>query len=64
MTLKVGDIVRLRSGGPMMTVERPATLLNREVFCSWFQYSGDVYYPLNYGSFPPGALHVLPDGEA
>jgi uncharacterized protein YodC (DUF2158 family) len=33
--LKVGDVVRLKSGGPVMTVS--ATAMNgRQLICAWF----------------------------
>lgn len=39
-TIKVGDVVQLRSGGSAMTV---AEISNR-VLCVWFEYSrGDMF---------------------
>ncbi|UKK92054.1 DUF2158 domain-containing protein [Brucella pseudogrignonensis] len=35
MSFKVGDTVRLKSGGPLMTVERINE--NKSVTCIWFQ---------------------------
>jgi uncharacterized protein YodC (DUF2158 family) len=57
MTFKTGDIVRLKSGGPKMTVVQgmAATV----IYCSWFE--GEKY---NRGAFPPDALDlILEDGE-
>ncbi len=36
---KIGDIVALKSGGPLMTVSAPATA-SGPILCSWF--SGQV----------------------
>jgi uncharacterized protein YodC (DUF2158 family) len=52
MSFKVGDIVKLKSGGPDMTVTRIGTAGEEPMaWCVWFEGSKDVY-----GLFPPEAL--------
>lgn len=50
--LVVGDVVRLKSGGPVMTVttvgERYGT---PTIWCTWFDQKGN-----QTGTFPPAAL--------
>jgi uncharacterized protein YodC (DUF2158 family) len=48
--LKVGDVVRLKSGGPGMTVM--AVSESKVLECHWF----DLGHCHQYGYFPPGAL--------
>jgi uncharacterized protein YodC (DUF2158 family) len=48
--MKVGDIVQLQSGGPLMTVESPM-IISGKVGCAWFD-GGEV----RRDSFPEGAL--------
>lgn len=54
--LKVGDVVRLKSGGPSMTV----TQVGEDaygvpmVWCAWFEGTK----PMD-GTFPPGALELF-----
>jgi uncharacterized protein YodC (DUF2158 family) len=55
---KAGDTVQLKSGGPVMTVERVGkdkTTQEDVVFCIWFhkEEKGEV---LNRDSFPPVTL--------
>jgi uncharacterized protein YodC (DUF2158 family) len=47
---KVGDIVRLKSGGPAMTVQGEAT--NGDVSCVWFAHAE----ALRSNTFPPLTL--------
>ena len=58
--LKVGDIVKLKSGGPMMTVNKHAG--EGDVWCLWFDYSGEhSKYPIatvNSGIFSTSCLDV------
>ena len=47
-----GDIVRLKSGGPLMTVERLLDFVDPiQVECQWFASK-----KLQNGRFPPAAL--------
>ncbi len=36
MEWKLGDVVRLKSGGPKMTVEKKLSSTTGEVSCAWF----------------------------
>jgi uncharacterized protein YodC (DUF2158 family) len=49
MNLKTGDVVRLKSGGPQMTV---LSVQGQTVDCSWFGPDGNV----KLSSFPAAAL--------
>ena len=52
MSFKVGDTVKLKSGGPDMTVTRIGAAGGEPmVWCVWFQGSNDVH-----GLFPPETL--------
>lgn len=41
MEFKAGDVVRLKSGGPLMTIRTIGT--DGRVHCSWFNRAGDVF---------------------
>jgi uncharacterized protein YodC (DUF2158 family) len=56
MDHNVGDLVRLRSGGPTMTV---ASLEERRVLCIWFSTDNEVAT----GLFPPGVLKNLTSSQ-
>jgi uncharacterized protein YodC (DUF2158 family) len=53
MDFKPGDLVKLKSGGPQMTVEKIGHV-NREeaVFCTWFEKT-----ELKRSQFAPAALN-------
>ena len=66
--LKIGDVVRLKSGGPLMTVNKLAG--EGDVWCLWFDYSDSVEdskYPIavvSSGIFPTPCLDVYePDNK-
>ncbi len=40
MTKKLGDLVQLKSGGPLMTITEPARY-GHAWKCSWFNQNGD-----------------------
>ena len=48
--LKVGDLVRLKSGGPVMTV-RDVNALDNHYWCQWFAGK-----KLELGNFPGDSL--------
>jgi uncharacterized protein YodC (DUF2158 family) len=52
-TFKVGDVVRLKSGGPSMTVTGVGDSMGTPtVWCRWF----DEKKKEGYGTFPPATL--------
>ncbi|MDG4855932.1 MAG: DUF2158 domain-containing protein [Mesorhizobium sp.] len=55
-TFKTGDIVRLKSGGPEMTVSDGAA--SGTYLCHWFNRDGDVWTPQHAG-FKPDQLMVV-----
>jgi len=60
MSFKVGDTVKLKSGGPDMTVTRIGTAGEVPmVWCVWFEGAKDAY-----GLFPPDALRASPSEPA
>lgn len=56
-TLKVGDIVQLKSGGPKMTVKDPMAI-DGQVYCQWF--AGNK---LNSGYFSRGSLVIIKEDK-
>lgn len=61
--MKVGDVVRLKSGGPKMTVMtlNAASLSYRQALqCSWFDEEKQEF---QYGNFPPESLMLVPETD-
>lgn len=54
----VGDLVRLKSGGPTMTVSNPVAIRS-ECECQWFDDAGK----LQKGRFVPLSLEVAEDED-
>ena len=52
--LKIGDVVKLKSGGPTMTVIK---IEDGYVYCKWFQ--GEYHDKVDTGNFPPGSLQLI-----
>jgi len=42
--VKIGDLVRLKSGGPVMTVESFRDLAENECICIWFDDKKEVMF--------------------
>lgn len=59
MSLKVGDVVRLKSGGPKMTVDGQPGAYHRETIVTvhviWIDDRGDV----KFGRFPVDGLEKV-----
>jgi len=58
-TFKTGDIVRLKSGGPDMTVKGYVLGDETSVICQWF--AGRELDKLESGHFPEDSLEVRAD---
>ena len=59
MSVKVGDTVQLKSGGPDMTAIKIGTAGEEPmVWCAWFDGTKDAY-----GLFPPEALKASPEPQ-
>jgi uncharacterized protein YodC (DUF2158 family) len=54
MKFKVGDIVKLKSGGPEMTVEKPFTHDGIAYRCQWFAGK-----KMESGIFPEDSLEIV-----
>ena len=56
MAFKVGDIVKLKSGGPLMTVTNPNGTVNgvAVVSCAWFDHAKPCA-----NLFPPDSLEIV-----
>lgn len=52
MQFKIGDVVRLKSGGPPMTVTYVSEEYGRKLSCRWFVQGHEV----RQDQFPPEAL--------
>jgi uncharacterized protein YodC (DUF2158 family) len=55
--MKPGDIVRLKSGGPLMTLTRFTT--SSECVCGWFDRKGKIHY----SAFIPEILTIKNDDD-
>ena len=53
LAIQVGSTVKLKSGGPTMTVKY-VDAVREVVTCQWFERGR-----LNQGMFPPGSLEVV-----
>jgi uncharacterized protein YodC (DUF2158 family) len=67
MNLQVGFLVKLKSGGPKMTVVDVSRDDNGpftgKVQCQWFQYNDTGHEALEWEWFPPGCLVLLPGDD-
>lgn len=60
MEFQLGDVVRLKSGGPRMTVENLGDRLGDEVVCCvWFEKVGNKQI-VKRDAFPPITLEMAP----
>ncbi|UDL89439.1 DUF2158 domain-containing protein [Mesorhizobium sp. PAMC28654] len=55
-TFKTGDVVKLKSGGPDMTVSDGSA--SGSYLCHWFNREGDVWIPQHVG-FKPDQLKLV-----
>ena len=58
---KIGDTVRLKSGGPLMTVTNVGNEEGKDlVWCSWFEKGKESkgYYPTAAVEADDGTIHV------
>jgi uncharacterized protein YodC (DUF2158 family) len=58
MDFKAGDLVRMKSGGPLMTVEQVGKLTTTDedaVWCTWFEKVGNKQI-VQHDTFPPVVL--------
>ncbi|EDZ3666756.1 YodC family protein [Citrobacter koseri] len=63
MNFNKGDTVRLKSGGPTMTIDNIQTIKgNAVIVCTWFdkdnKYFSQVFSPESLESFKPAASSV------
>lgn len=56
MELKIGDVVRLKSGGPAMTVNEVDSTY---AYCAW----SDKNHVILYGNFKPEILNIAKKGK-
>lgn len=63
MYLKAGSIVRLKSGGPKMTVNAIVAGDPKTAFCAWFD--GHMLFTLRREDFPVTSLELIeaPEGD-
>lgn len=63
MHLKPGDVVKLKSGGPLMTVETVGTSRERAVLCVWSEQVSSRQV-IQRGTFAPVVLERGPPRPA
>ena len=56
-SFKVGDVVRLKSGGPLMTVQQATYADN--IMCTWF---GENNKRMSEGFHPRTLQKIVPEG--
>jgi len=56
--LKVGMIVKLKSGGPKMTIVRIDTSIKSSIVCEWFSGS-----KCEAGAFAPESLEIVKEEQ-
>jgi uncharacterized protein YodC (DUF2158 family) len=52
---ELGEVVKLKSGGPDMTVKAVPTATTKRYYCQWFAGK-----KLEQGEFPPESLEKVP----
>lgn len=66
MEFKAGDVVQLKSGGPLMTVEQvgeKSMTSEKAVWCTWFEKVGNRRV-VQRATFPPETLSAARPGVA
>jgi len=58
MNLEIGTLVRLKSGGPVMTVARGNNGAAEQVECQWFAGSSDEEWDGGWGGLQSGVFNV------
>lgn len=58
--MEVGDVVRLKSGGPFMTITYIDVLNNDELTCEWFEQKSGPHH----SRFPQAAVITREDLKA
>ncbi|MGE4505376.1 MAG: YodC family protein [Desulfovibrionaceae bacterium] len=53
----IGDVVRLKSGGPKMTIVKVESLLEEQLFCVWI----DSKQKEQRAAYPPEAVQYTED---
>ena len=61
-TFKIGDVVKLRSGGPRMTVAETGAA-SGSVLCHWFNRNDDVWSPQHAGFKADQLVQVTDDAS-
>lgn len=61
-TIKAGDVVRLKSGGPEMTVYGWANDVG--VTCQWFPYIDGAYPEVKHGKFSEASLVRVDENQS